>query len=193
MRKAKALFIFALLMSIAFFTGGANVFAQTTTTSIHVPLQAALDAMNSDSQVHVATIDVSTWPDGAYTYNPKFYYEFTPASGTPTEALIFYPGANVDERAYSNIAHALAAAGYLVAIVPMPNWLAIYGVDRADAVISNHPEITKWSIGGHSFGAVGACWYISHRVGRVHSSKINNVVLLAGYPNLAPSPLLHTR
>ena len=100
-----------------------------------MPLQAALDAMNSDSQVNVAAISVPTWTGGTY-YSPQFYYEFKPASGTPTEGLIFYPGANVDERAYSKICHAIAAAGYLVALVPMPDYLAIYGKNRADAVIT---------------------------------------------------------
>ena len=160
MQQAKTLLIVALLISMALFTGGTTVSAQTTTTSIHVPLQAALDAMNSDSQVTVATISVPSWTGGTI-YSPQFYYEFTPASGTPTEGFIFYPGANVDERAYSKICHAIAAAGYLVALVPMPDWMAIYGTNRADAVISNHPEITKWSIGGHSFGAVTACWYVT--------------------------------
>ncbi len=186
MQKAKTLFIAALVMSIAVFTGGTNAFAQTTTTSIHVPLQAALDAMNSDSQVNVAAVSVPSWTGGTY-YSPQFYYVFSPASRTPTEGFIFYPGANVDERAYSKICHDIAAAGYLVALVPMPDWMAIFGTNRADAVINNHPAITKWSIGGHSFGAVNACWYVTgtgmFSGPGVNQGKINNVVLLAGYPN----------
>ncbi len=116
----------------------------------------------------------------AGTNDPKYYYEFTPASGSPTEAFIIYPGNCLDARAYAELAHDIAAAGYLVAIVPVdPYWEASFGRDRADAVISNHPEIGTWSIGGHSFGGVGACWYVTGNY--TYSNKINGVILWASY------------
>ena len=133
--------------------------------------------MASDAQVNVTTRTVAGWSD------PNYYYEFIPASGTPTEAFIIYPGACLDARAYAVVAHTIAASGYMVAIVPMPGYLAINGQDRADAVISNHPEIIKWSIGGHSFGGVGACWYLTG--GYTYSNKINGIVLWASYPDAA--------
>jgi hypothetical protein len=150
-----------------------------------VPLQKALDAMVSDSKVTFTTITVPAWsanPNG-YTYNPDYYYEFSPASGSPTEALIIYPGGCVDPGAYAPLAHDIAAAGYLVALVPIPEYLSIYGEDRAEAVISNHPAIEKWSISGHSFGGVGACWYVENKAGTyMNASKINGLILWASYP-----------
>ena len=112
MQKAKAKFVFilALLLSVPLFTGGTNVFAAP-----YVALQTAITAMSSDSEVNVANIPVPAWADDAYTYNPSWYWEFKPTSGTPTEALILYPGANLNARAYSKICHDIAAAGYLVA------------------------------------------------------------------------------
>jgi len=183
MWTTKAIVIFGLLMLIPLFTAVGSVFAQCE--AVYVPLQAAVDAMASDSQVTFATRTVPAWsanPKG-YIYNPDYYYEFSPASGTPTEALIIYPGGCVDAGAYAPEAHDIAAAGYLVAIVPMPNYLAINGIDRADAVISNYPTIQKWSIAGHSFGGVNACWYVENKQGTYSNAyKINGLVLWASYP-----------
>ena len=147
--------IFALISLVAF-AGNASAQYGPYCDHYYVPLQTALDAMNSDAQVTVTTRTVAGWSD------PNYYYEFKPASGSPTEALIIYPGACLDERAYAVEAHDIAAAGYLVAIVPMPDYVAFMGNQgRADAVISNHPEIATWSIGGHSLGGVGACSYVT--------------------------------
>ena len=176
MKTTKSTIALFILILTTLFTLTGSAFDQCEAQ--YVPLQNALDAMNSDAQVTVTTRTVAGWTDA-----PNYYYEFTPASGSPTEALIIYPGANLDERAYAVQAHTIAASGYLVAIVPMPSYLVIYGIDRADAVISNHPEITKWSIGGHSFGGVGACWYVTG--GYTYSNKINGIVLWASYPDAA--------
>jgi len=142
-----------------------------------VPLLEALDAMNSDAEVSVTQIAVP-WPN-----DPKYYYEFKPVGIPPTDGFIIYPGGLVDERAYAVTARAIAKAGFLVAVVPMPNCLVLFGPGRADAVIDNNPAITTWAIGGHSFGATGACWYISGNF--THSSKIKGVVLWAGIPDPA--------
>jgi hypothetical protein len=183
MKRKKALFISALLVLIALFSGAGEVCAQCE--AVYVPLQEALNTMASDSQVTFATRTVPAWsanPKG-YIYNPDYYYEFSPASGTPTEALIIYPGGCVDAGAYAPEAHDIAAAGYLVALVPMPEYIAIFGIDRADAVISNYPTIQKWSIAGHSLGGVNACWYVENKQGTYSNAhKINGLVLWASYP-----------
>jgi len=149
-------------------------FAQCTS----VPLQAALDVMAGDTEVSVTTIPVAAWDA------PAYYYEFAPTSGTPKEALIIYPGGGVEVIAYAKIARDIAAAGYLTVIIPMPDCLAISARDRADAVITAHDEIEKWSIGGHSFGGTNAVWYIENNNGAyLHSDKINALVLWASYPS----------
>ena len=147
-----------------------------------VPLLEALAAMNSDDEVTVTEIPAN-WP-GGYGYNPQYYYEFAPVGITPSDGFIIYPGGLVDIRAYALIARAMAKAGFLVALVPMPECLVIFGPGRADTVIDNNPEITTWSIGGHSFGGVGACWYVANKKGNfTNSEKIKGVVLWASIPD----------
>lgn len=47
-------------------------------------------------------------------------------------ALIFYPGAKVDEKAYIPILHGFAGEGIDVCLVKMPFHLAFFGIDEAD-------------------------------------------------------------
>jgi len=165
------------LVSLFAFAGNASAQYGPYCDHFYVPLQTALDAMVSDSQVTVKQVTVPGWAS-----DPKYYYEFKPAVGSPTDAFIIYPGACLDERAYAVLAHDIAAAGYLVAIVPMPDYLAFLGnQSRANEVISNHPEIATWSIGGHSLGGVGACSYVNGSY--TYNNKINGVVLWASYPS----------
>jgi len=156
----------------------ASAFAQESQCP-QVPLLEALDAMVSDSEVTVTEVPAN-WPGGK-DYNPQYYYEFKPVGITPHNGFIIYPGGLVDVQAYAVLARAIAKAGFLVALVPMPDCLVIFGRDRADAVIDNNPEITTWTIGGHSFGATGVCWYVTGNF--TNSSKIKGVVLWAGYPD----------
>jgi len=137
-----------------------------------VPLLEAYAAMSGNAEVSVSTVTVGAWGD------PNYYYEFTPVNVIPTGALILYPGAYVDIRAYAPAARDIAAAGYLVVLVPMPDCLAIFGTARADAIINAHPEINTWSIDGHSLGGVAACGYIINKNGTfLNSDKINGLVL----------------
>ncbi len=91
--------------------------------------------------------------------------------------LIFYPGAKVDPVAYAITMHTLADHGYATFIVKMPLDIALLAENRADDVIAAHPEITVWSIGGHSLGGVAACDYAAAHV------KIQGLLLFAAYPN----------
>lgn len=100
---------------------------------------------------------------------------FRPTSGQPTTGLIIYPGGKVSAGAYAPIAQALAARGYLVEIVPMPLNLAVLGIERADAVIDAHPEISRWAIGGHSLGGAMAAQYAATH------PRINGLALWASY------------
>jgi len=142
------------------------------------PLQEALDAMLGDTEVSVTTMDNET--NGFGWTDPDYYYEFTPTSSTPSEALIIYTGGLVDVRAYAPLARDIAAAGYLVALLPSPSCLAILEKERADVIIEAHSEIEKWSIGGHSFGGVVAAMYIDGSY--THSDKIDGLVFWAAYP-----------
>ncbi len=177
MKQARIYIMAAALVLMA----AGSAFAQCS----RVPLGTALDAMVSDAAVTVTQVP-AVWPK-----NPQYqyYYEFMPAGTTPQAGFIIYPGGLVDVRAYAVVARALAEAGYLVALVPMPDCLVIFDIGRADAVIDNYPGITTWAMGGHSFAATGVCWYVYNKGGTFkNSSKINALVLWAGFPD-ASQPL----
>lgn len=101
---------------------------------------------------------------------------FKPVSDARDIGFIFYPGAKVEAPAYAKMAKEIAAKGYPVLLADLPFNLAILSPNRADEMISNHPEIKRWVIGGHSLGGVMAADYaVSHE-------KIEGLVLLASYP-----------
>ncbi len=107
---------------------------------------------------------------------------FTPTSNISSIGVIFYPGAKVQPEAYSVIASKLAMNGYTTIIVKMPLNFAIFGINKADDVITQHPEISTWVIGGHSLGGVSASDYAVN-----HQDKIKGVIYLAAYPNINAS------
>jgi dienelactone hydrolase len=102
---------------------------------------------------------------------------FTPASHKPITGFILYPGGHVDYRSYAPIAQDIASNGYRVSIVKMPLSLAVFGIDRADEVISAYPDMRYWVIGGHSLGGSMAASYA-----KSHSANVQGVVFWASYP-----------
>jgi dienelactone hydrolase len=95
----------------------------------------------------------------------------------PATGFIFYPGGRVDFRSYAPGARAIAGAGYLVVMVPMPLNLAILAPDRALEVQKAFPDVRQWVIGGHSLGGVMAA-----RFAFKHPDKVKGLVLWASYP-----------
>lgn len=124
----------------------------------------ALAALNSTSSYSVV--------------NNNDYITFNPTGTKSSTGIIFYPGGKVQPEAYSVIASSLAENGYTTIIVKMPFNLAVFAPNKADNVIANHPEITKWVIMGHSLGGVFASDYAVN-----HQDKIKGVIYLAAYPN----------
>jgi hypothetical protein len=105
------------------------------------------------------------------------WLEFQPAEGSATTGVIIYPGGKVEPAAYARSAQAIAEAGFLVVIVPMPLNLAVLGVDRASEVMAAYPHITDWAIGGHSLGGAMAAEYVARRPG-----ELDALFLWAAYP-----------
>lgn len=126
------------------------------------PMPEALAAMQSDDQVRVES---DSW------------LVFWPVGEDPTTGLVLYPGGRVDPRAYAPAARALAAEGYLVAIVPMPLDLAILAPDRAEGVLAAFPDVEQWAIGGHSLGGAMAARF-SYR----NPDGVQGLALWAAYP-----------
>ena len=102
---------------------------------------------------------------------------FTPTSHIPITGFILYPGGHVDYRSYAPIAQEIASHGYRVSIVRMPLSLAVFGIDRADEVISAYPDMRYWVIGGHSLGGSMAAAYA-----KSHSDNVQGVAFWASYP-----------
>ena len=135
------------------------------------PLPEAYDAMESDAAVTVKTVVEEAWKES------NFYYAFEPNNTDPTTGLIIYPGAFVDPIAYAPPAHEIAAEGYLVIVVKMPNDVAVLGLNRANNIISAYDEIEKWTIGGHSLGGSMACYYAYN-----FTDKLDGIVIWAAWP-----------
>lgn len=131
----------------------------------------ALAALQSDSQVEVS--------------QPNGWYVFTPTTTKATIGLIFYPGGRVDPRAYAPQMHAIAADGYLTIITPMPLYLAIFGVNKADEVIKAYLDIQHWGIAGHSLGGSMAAQYLAG------NTKVQGLAFWASYPaiDLSKAPI----
>jgi hypothetical protein len=123
---------------------------------------AALAALASNQAVNVTT---------------EPWLTFAPAGLQPETGFIFYPGGKADPRGYAALFQRIAAARYLAVIVPMPLNLAMFGKDRAAAVMEAYPDVTRWVIGGHSLGGVVAVSFAGE-----HAPDVHGLVLWASYP-----------
>ena len=121
---------------------------------------AAEEALVSDGKVQVTKTDYGWFFDGPSTEN----------------ALIFYPGAKVEETAYAPLCHRLADEGLDVCLVKMPFRFAFFGVNKADGIIGRY-SYAHWYIGGHSLGGAMAADYAAG-----NADKLDGVILLAAYP-----------
>jgi dienelactone hydrolase len=125
------------------------------------PMPEAQAAMASDTAVSVSTA-------GRLTFQPA-----KPAS----TGFIFYPGGRVSPEAYAPPVRAIAEAGHLSVIVPVPFGLAVLDPNAADGVIAAHPEIDRWVIGGHSLGGAMAAQYAAG-----HADTIDGLAMWAAFP-----------
>ncbi len=150
--------LFGIFVAILLLVGGFTVWAYTPAS----PMPEAMAAMQSNSSVQITK-------DGWVT--------FSPINGEPDTGVIFYPGGRVDYRAYAPLMRELTTKGYLVALVPMPFNLAVFGSDRASQVIAAHPEIEHWVIGGHSLGGAMAASFVFNNPG-----VVDGIFFLAAYP-----------
>lgn len=148
-----------LLVILLLVTGGFTIWGLTPSP----PMPEARAAIQSDSLVSVS--------------RPSSWYEFKPVGTQPATGLIFYPGGHVDARAYAPLARELATHGYLVILPPMPLNLAVLAPNTAEKIITAHPEIRLWVLGGHSLGGAMAANFI-----RSHPGVVTGLILLASYP-----------
>ncbi len=145
----------------------ASILAYQWVSDAAMPMPEALMALESTDTV---TVQTDPW------------IVFEPTDQDAETGFIFYPGGKVDPRAYAPPARAIAEAGYMVVIVPMPLNLAVLSPNRADEVIAAYPEVDRWVIGGHSLGGSMAANYAAG-----HSDAIDGLMLWASYPTESSS------
>ena len=97
----------------------------------------------------------------------------------------------MEAEAYAPAARAIAEAGFLVVITPMPLNLAVLDSGAASDVIAAYPEIENWAIGGHSLGGSMAASFADQ-----NPDKISGLALWASYPadsnDLSAQPIAAT-
>ncbi|MBQ3371612.1 MAG: alpha/beta hydrolase [Oscillospiraceae bacterium] len=140
--------ILLLILVIAFFVFVADYYHATDT---------AIKALESDN-VLIKQTEYGWFFDG-------------PSSD---RALIFYPGAKVEETAYAPLLHRLSDSDIDVCLVKMPFHMALFGKNTASRIMKQY-EYKQWYIGGHSLGgAVAANYAAAH--------DLDGVILLAAFP-----------
>lgn len=159
-RKSSARFLLVIFVAIAVFVAGVAAYWSARTRPAS---DVALQALQSDDRVTVSQAD------GVIT--------FAPADARSSVGFIFYPGANVDYRAYAPVLRLIAERGYFVALVRVPLNLAFFDTDAAADIIERFPEIEVWVVGGHSLGGVTSAAFAADR-----PDLISGVVFFASYP-----------
>ncbi len=91
------------------------------------------------------------------------------------DALIFYPGAKVEDIAYSALLKEISAGGVDCFLVSMPCNLAFFGINRADDIIEEYGYENVY-LAGHSLGGAMAASYAAD-----NSEKLDGLILLAAY------------
>ena len=120
----------------------------------------AMEALVSDETVEVSEEDYGHLFDG------------------PSEAkvLIFYPGAKVEDKAYAPLLRQIAEEAMDVCLVRMPFHLAIFGVNKAAAVIGKY-DYEEVYVGGHSLGGAMAAEFAAE-----NPDDLDGVIMFAAYP-----------
>ena len=163
MRAFRTGLIILLIVLLLGIIGGA--IAYTSLNSRNTARPEAFAALESDGVVMVTSPENEDW------------HVFEPTGIAPTVGFIIYPGGFVDPVAYAPIARAIAEAGYLVVIDPMPLNLAMLDIEAADSIIAAFPGITTWAISGHSLGGAMAAEYAAG-----NPDAIDGLALWAAYP-----------
>lgn len=90
-------------------------------------------------------------------------------------ALIFYPGAKVEDVSYMKLLKQISKEGVDCFLVHMPCNLAILNSNKANQVLDAY-SYSHWYISGHSLGGAMAANYAYD-----HTKQLDGLVLLAAY------------
>jgi Alpha/beta hydrolase family len=153
LRRLIYVILLVLLVGAGGLVGWATLSAQEATERAVIVLH--------DNGVHLE--------DGLLVFHP---------SAATDRGLIYYPGGLVDPEAYAVTAQGIADAGYLVVVPKMPLNLAFTGINRANGIRADFPEIDSWVIGGHSLGGAMAAEYAKNNL-----DSIDGLIMFASYPS----------
>jgi len=159
-------------------------------------LPEAITACSSTATVTVTPENITNEQRADYRENGG-HILFKQKTGTPKAGLIIYPGGRIDSRAFAPAAQILANKEIAVAILPVPDFMAISKAaeDRPTAVIeaAENSDIYHWFILGHSVGGVAASIYVynSPDLAPTTSEKVKGLVILGSY--LSSDTPLQTR
>jgi hypothetical protein len=129
--------------------------------------EPALTAMESDQTVHVSETPTKI--------------VLTPTGNPSSTGVFFQPGAKVEARAYAAVLRPLAESGHTVVIAKQPLGIAFLAVPAFDGARQEHPEITRWVVGGHSLGGTVAA--IEADSGDQDAkAPVTGLLLYASYP-----------
>lgn len=90
--------------------------------------------------------------------------------------IVLYPGAKVAPEAYVPLAAKLADRGIYCVIAKMPFNFAFFGINAADGVMANAPQVRHWWLAGHSLGGAMGAQYAAG-----NASKLEGIALLGAY------------
>lgn len=136
---------------------GATAIMVTWSVLAYRPSTEAMFAVASDAAVTVS--------------HEEGVWRFEPAGVPSSPALVFFPGALVDPRAYAPLARAVSEEGHRVILIELPRRGAFGGAEAAELTIRINRVLASLGdsrsvvLGGHSRGAVIA----SETAGRVRS------------------------
>lgn len=156
MKKSKKIIIAVLAVIIAALGISSAVYVNDYYRAVDIQ-----PCMASSNKVSVTETDEGFFFDGPGTEN----------------ALIFYPGAKVEETAYAPVMKSLAENGVDCFLVKMPARLAFFGMNKA-GVITEKYSYERYYLAGHSLGGAMAANYAS-----THQKEFSGLFLLAAYPS----------
>lgn len=90
------------------------------------------------------------------------------------DAIIFYPGANVEIEAYAPLMYMLAEEGIDAFLISMPLKLPLFGKNKGEEIINKY-SYESYYMAGHSLGGTMAAKFAAS------NNKVNGVIFLASY------------
>lgn len=119
-----------------------------------------VDIKSADGNVRVEKIKEGFFIDGPGT----------------RDALVFYPGAKVDCKAYVPLMTELSSKGIDCFILKMPMDLALFGQNKCEKIFKKY-SYKNYFLGGHSLGGAVSTFYANRK-----PEKLQGLMLFAAYP-----------